>query len=380
MMAHAQGWIVPISSLGSEGDLDPMPRDGSRDRAEGQRRYPEEVWEHHKARIWDLYMTQNRPLREVRQLMVAEHGFEARYVFEVLNHVKNATATQYSLTDRNNSSEKMYKLRIARWGFAKHITKHRANCALNYRRRREFVGKLSEFELPNRQMDLENYLKRKNTTEMDFMELMLDDLVLPKGVQCRSPTLSISKPVPLPDEMNDQHRFLRHFISFLTSWVPPTAERLTPRHERLRRYSTFVTNLLALETSYAECSAKAVTSGTQDVHDAIDEAFSTEKPGIIFLLLRVSCKWQMPGLAGQLWRYAYLSAKGATCKHDLALSELLEFLINTPVKRGQLYTMSLTQTVSQVLPGVVDGLLLSHCGRLREFVRVQEMLLNRLER
>jgi hypothetical protein len=40
-------------------------------------RTSEEDWEHHRARIRQLYLDEDRPLKEVMAIMQREHGFKA---------------------------------------------------------------------------------------------------------------------------------------------------------------------------------------------------------------------------------------------------------------------------------------------------------------
>ncbi|KAI8223099.1 hypothetical protein K4K54_006390 [Colletotrichum sp. SAR 10_86] len=98
----------------------------------------EELWTCHQGVITRLYKDENRPLKEVKQIMETEYFFHA--------------------------TERMYKTRIKRWGLDKKFKEAEILALLKLKRDRDAVGKNTRFAIRNQDVDwgrVVHYLKRR---------------------------------------------------------------------------------------------------------------------------------------------------------------------------------------------------------------------------
>ncbi|KAL3291736.1 hypothetical protein RB213_000522 [Colletotrichum asianum] len=98
----------------------------------------EELWTCHQGVITRLYKDENRPLKEVKQIMETEYFFHA--------------------------TERMYKTRIKRWGLDKKFKEAEILAMLKHKRYRDAVGKDTRFAIRNQDVDwgrVVHYLKRR---------------------------------------------------------------------------------------------------------------------------------------------------------------------------------------------------------------------------
>ncbi|KAF3798864.1 hypothetical protein GCG54_00008322 [Colletotrichum gloeosporioides] len=110
----------------------------------------EELWACHQGVITRLYKDENRPLKEVKQIMETEYFF----------HATTLRANGFNQTHR----ERMYKTRIKRWGLDKKFKEAEILALLKLKRDRDAVGKDTRFAIRNQDVDwgrVVHYLKRR---------------------------------------------------------------------------------------------------------------------------------------------------------------------------------------------------------------------------
>ncbi|KAK2770172.1 hypothetical protein CKAH01_04515 [Colletotrichum kahawae] len=106
--------------------------------AKGRIYVTEELWTCHQGVITRLYKDENRPLKEVKQIMETEYFFHA--------------------------TERMYKTRIKRWGLDKKFKEAEVLAMLKLKRDRDAIGKDTRFAIRNQDVDwgrVVHYLKRR---------------------------------------------------------------------------------------------------------------------------------------------------------------------------------------------------------------------------
>ncbi|KAI9858052.1 MAG: hypothetical protein M1813_007864 [Trichoglossum hirsutum] len=141
-------------------------------------------WELYRDTITKLYSEQDKPLREVMEIMQGDHVFRA--------------------------TTKMFKTRIKKWGLDK---KHKAPEVLEMlrlKRQRDTVGKRSKFFTRNRPVnweDVERYIKRSRTllakSDSGFLEIGGHAT----GVVCRTPSPDPSIVLSVPGNMEASEEF-----------------------------------------------------------------------------------------------------------------------------------------------------------------------------
>ncbi|KAF2028075.1 hypothetical protein EK21DRAFT_32037, partial [Setomelanomma holmii] len=99
-------------------------------------------WEPHKERVFDLYVTQGLPLREVRQVLEEKTGFKAQ--------------------------ERQYKLHLWNWGMNKYIKAHEMEAIVHKLQRQKQIERNIVFNVRDNQMTLpkiERWMKRHDITD-----------------------------------------------------------------------------------------------------------------------------------------------------------------------------------------------------------------------
>ncbi|KXJ91771.1 hypothetical protein Micbo1qcDRAFT_161792 [Microdochium bolleyi] len=107
-----------------------------------------DVWEAHKVQIREIYINENKPLKELIAIM-REQGFRA--------------------------TPRMFKSKFAQWGFVKNNKKKDVAMMLRMQRQRDAEGKQTAFNRHGRAVDVDNYLKRKGMTRRDLEEADVED-------------------------------------------------------------------------------------------------------------------------------------------------------------------------------------------------------------
>lgn len=131
-------------------------------------------WEEIKDAVEHFYVTNKRPLKDVRAILKREYNFRA--------------------------TERMYKTRLSQWGFAKNARgeDYRALAAL-HRTRKDSAGKpATEFLVRGRKKtiaDLRAYIRSKNLSEEDFLA-QAEGFTIPPHIQCYIPDPNGTKTSP----------------------------------------------------------------------------------------------------------------------------------------------------------------------------------------
>ncbi|KAJ4397380.1 hypothetical protein N0V93_001605 [Gnomoniopsis smithogilvyi] len=139
-----------------------------------------EVWDSKRDVIRELYMDQNKPLREVSSILERQHNFIA--------------------------SPKQYKIRFKQWGFWKNLSTQHASSLLELKKSRESLGKPSTFVRSGQKLEqnrIERTIRRSKTrasakdgskqdTSKMPVTVMNEPCVpgqsLPAGIECRTPS------------------------------------------------------------------------------------------------------------------------------------------------------------------------------------------------
>ncbi|KAK3353779.1 hypothetical protein B0T25DRAFT_608241 [Lasiosphaeria hispida] len=125
----------------------------------------QEDWETHRATITRLYLYEEMTLKQVRKHMEDSHFFYA--------------------------TEKMYKMRIKKWGLEKYNNMARVAYMVRLKRERDAVGKESDFTVRNRPVDwadIERYLKRKPDVIAKIEGGVVEVGNAAMGIVCRTPS------------------------------------------------------------------------------------------------------------------------------------------------------------------------------------------------
>ncbi|KAI0016036.1 hypothetical protein F4780DRAFT_783604 [Xylariomycetidae sp. FL0641] len=118
-----------------------------------------QTWESHKEAIRQLYLDENRPLKEVIAIM-RQRGFKA--------------------------TVRMYKSRFDKWGFSKNNSKRDVIQMLQIQRQRNALGKRTTFHRNGREVAIDAYLKRKGISQYDLAEPGIAEQ-LPDHLRCVTP-------------------------------------------------------------------------------------------------------------------------------------------------------------------------------------------------
>ncbi|KAF8853580.1 hypothetical protein BDZ45DRAFT_761200 [Acephala macrosclerotiorum] len=203
---------LPIDLHSSNQTTSPYAGQGATSTVEAgnqREKYPEYTWDFYKPIIEQHCLYENKPLREVIQIMADRYTFQA--------------------------SLKMYKTRFAKWGFRKSITDKEARILLNVKWQRENEGKTTLFLSPtNKVVKLKKHLQRKNKSEYDIVDLT--------HVAERPARLIYRTPSPIPQFLQSpefqgaQGRLIASITTVFKAWYEQDLQDGTrPLHMRLRR-------------------------------------------------------------------------------------------------------------------------------------------------
>ncbi|KAH7039746.1 uncharacterized protein B0I36DRAFT_357141 [Microdochium trichocladiopsis] len=153
-----------------------------------------DVWESHKLLIREIYINENKPLKELMAIM-REKGFKA--------------------------TPRMFKSKFAQWGFVKNNKKKDVAMMLRMQRQRDAEGKRTAFNRHGRAVDVDNYLKRKGITRRDLEEADVED-AMPIYLRALTPPPSDPHRITLPNLLYAQDVLVTCFRD-LTSHMRDTA-------------------------------------------------------------------------------------------------------------------------------------------------------------
>ncbi|KAK0719347.1 hypothetical protein B0H67DRAFT_642710 [Lasiosphaeris hirsuta] len=125
----------------------------------------QEDWETHRTTITRLYLYEEMTLKQVRKHMEDTHFFYA--------------------------TEKMYKMRIKKWGLEKYNNMARVAYMVRLKKERDAVGKKSDFTVRSRPVDwadIERYLKRKPDVIAKIESGVVEVGNAAMGIVCRTPS------------------------------------------------------------------------------------------------------------------------------------------------------------------------------------------------
>ncbi|KAI0841072.1 hypothetical protein F5Y06DRAFT_285289 [Hypoxylon sp. FL0890] len=285
-----------------------------------------EVWERFKEEIHELYIEQNKSLKELIEVM-EEKGLKA--------------------------TPRMYKAKFAQWGFVKNNKKKDVAMMLRLQRERGAVGKPTTFRRHGRSVDIETYMRRKGISSPELVAPVAD--------------------INLPD--------------YLRALTPPPAERMTlPSH--LHAHEVLVSCFKDLTLSWQESAVSPASfekdfnlyfdgelcEATRDFsracwffsknHNSLgallgQRAFSSlhlliKAPSALglFDLLIASVISPDFGLAKELWRYlaeyaeATLGPSSTLCRLFTALNEVFR---NTSLETGVDFIFSCMESIINML-------------------------------
>jgi len=134
----------------------------------GSHRYPTEEWEVQKVNIERLYVTENRPLKDVIHILSQDFCFTARYCYP--------SAPFLRLTSKCMHSEKQLKSRLKKWGFDVKNIKHdtMVELARTRAKRHNAENKKSSFRVNKKPVDghnIDRFLQRKNISEEELLAM-----------------------------------------------------------------------------------------------------------------------------------------------------------------------------------------------------------------
>ncbi|KAK3934745.1 Clr5 domain-containing protein [Diplogelasinospora grovesii] len=148
---------------------------------------PQEDWDRHRSTITRLYYDEKKHLEEVMAIMESEYRFSA--------------------------TDKMYKTKFKKWGLKKNISEPEAVCIYRMKRKRDAVGKNSEFFIRGRRWDEDpqQHLSRKTGLLRQLEQENADDYddidgsAAALGIVCRTPS-----PEPVQPQSRYQHQHQQH--------------------------------------------------------------------------------------------------------------------------------------------------------------------------
>ncbi|KAI0132895.1 hypothetical protein BJ170DRAFT_680772 [Xylariales sp. AK1849] len=147
--------------------------------------HPPAVWEAHKPEIRRMYIDDEMSLKEVRAVM-EQKGFKA--------------------------TEKMYKDKLAKWGFNKNNRRNIIAKMVELEKQRKVVGKPTVFHRNGKIVDIDTYMRRAKLSPDQLLEL--DKITeLPGYLRCRTPPPTFTTPTCLrpPGFYHTQTLLLRCF-------------------------------------------------------------------------------------------------------------------------------------------------------------------------
>ncbi|KAF3026757.1 hypothetical protein E8E14_014827 [Neopestalotiopsis sp. 37M] len=130
--------------------------------------HPPGLWESLKQEIRHLYIDEELPLKEVREIMMRK-GFVA--------------------------TEKMYKDKFAKWGFNKNNRKKDVAKIVSHQKQRKVAGKSTVYYRNGKVVNLESYIKRAKLSPEDLLEAAEEEN-LPSYVRSRTPPPQSANPKP----------------------------------------------------------------------------------------------------------------------------------------------------------------------------------------
>ncbi|KAK7752870.1 hypothetical protein SLS62_005212 [Diatrype stigma] len=255
-----------------------------------------QVWESHKAEIEEIYMKQNKSLKQLMDIMKDKNGFKA--------------------------TPRMYKSKFEQWGFAKNNKSKDVAMMLRLQRERDAAGKHTAFQRHGKMVDIHTYMRRKGISSGDLVVQSGDiSADLPEYLRCLTPPPAEPQPqhMTLPDHLHAQEILVSCFRDLTLGWRDS------------------IVSLEAFEADFNAYFDAELCEATRDfsracwffsrgytAHGALlsQRAFSTlhlliTKPSALgmFDLLIASVIEPDYGLSRELWKYlaAYSKAKlGAT--------------------------------------------------------------------
>lgn len=253
------------------------PVQGDNRRRRGQ--YDSKVWEDHKDKIRQLYLEQSKPLREVIETMASTYNFHA--------------------------TEKMYKIRIKHWGFAKNNTRKDVGRMLKARFVREAMGKRSEFIRNGRAVDIDDYLRRKGLTEYDVVDLdgPAEDAL--RAVRCRTPPGP--ERLALPERLRHQEGYVLAMRRALQFWASDPREQ--DRGYWVTKNYTYIKDLrqAMVQTQTGE-TGRAIETLQAVLQTKLSDVDQLDCVGAMWLML-VPATWShVPIITTTLFKYVTLNS------------------------------------------------------------------------
>ncbi|KAI0007102.1 hypothetical protein F4779DRAFT_523954 [Xylariaceae sp. FL0662B] len=254
-------------------------------------------WESRKAEIRQLYLEENRPLKEVIAIM-RQRGFRA--------------------------TVRMYKSRFEKWGFTKNNNKKDIITMLQFQRQRSAAGKLTTFHRNGKEVAIDAYLKRKGISQNELLEPGVVEK-LPKNLRCQTPPPEVLQP---PGNLSLQELILQCARDLAWNWYCPPETPLVAcaahyRGDELRCAITDLTNADWLfSVGQYEKGGAMCEEGFKSLH------LMVKKPSIYGLLhlFLVVLDAAHKGVIKEIWRY--LAAYAAAVRADGPLPRLFQEIYN----------------------------------------------------
>ncbi|KAI1635720.1 hypothetical protein F4809DRAFT_428977 [Biscogniauxia mediterranea] len=255
-----------------------------------------QVWETHKEEIRQLYLDENRPLKEVMAIM-RQRGFRA--------------------------TVRMYKSRFDKWGFSKNNSKKEVITMLQVQRQRNALGKRTTFQRNGREVAIDAYLKRKGISQYDLAEPGIAEK-LPEHLRCVTPPPETPILIPTGGALSLQELVLQCARDLAWNpYCPPDFPLVTSaavyRGDELRCAITDLTNADWLfHVGHYERGGAMCEQGFKSLH------LMVQRPSIYGLLhlLIFHLDAYNRGIVKEVWRY--LAAYSATIKADGPLARLFQ--------------------------------------------------------
>ncbi|KAI1172639.1 hypothetical protein F4777DRAFT_493988 [Nemania sp. FL0916] len=238
----------------------------------------QEEWESVKSDIAQLYLDENRRLKDVMTILATQRGFYA--------------------------SVKMYKTKLAQWKFFKNNRQADVAKILHLKQQRLEQGKESSFRRNGRDVDVDTYMKRRRLQPTDLLEMARSG-DLPPTLRCRTPPVPpMLKRMELPDDMYLQQAYL-HW-SHDHPLMPPKLEagylgRLDQYHESEAMRSV----LLLSQGSWLMAIGRIREGGSlcQRAFSTIDLVLEEPAHFAVYELIATVCRYPDPGIYKALWGY-----------------------------------------------------------------------------
>ncbi|RYP79498.1 hypothetical protein DL770_006637 [Monosporascus sp. CRB-9-2] len=246
-----------------------------------------QVWESHKAEIEEIYMKQNKSLKELIAIM-KEKGFKA--------------------------TPRMYKSKFELWGFVKNNRSKDVAVMLRLQRQRDAAGKPTTFQRHGKMVDIHNYMKRKRISSRDLTEPNVE-ADLPEYLRCLTPPPAEPQHMALPDHLHTQDILVSCFRDLTLGWRDSARSPMSFEED----FNAYFDGELCEATRDFSRACWFFSRGYTS-HGALlsQHAFSTldllvTKPSALglFDLLIASVITPDYGLVKELWKYlaAYAKAK-----------------------------------------------------------------------